>query len=162
MKRSVKMFLKTIPIIALIVIFGNFNNLIVNAKVDKESDPTRFTFYFFGSEKAKYATEKGRPKNDRSSSYMWCKEAVESHVVSNSLKYNALVHRSKHENTKYVDCHDPNNYNNHSTVYTFYQGDSKFMSNYVREAKRYWAKIRVRKNGMPATFRGEWSPDTEN
>ena len=159
MKRILKLIVKTVPMIALIVLFSNASGLISRAIENNHKDED-YVFYFFGNDTAKYATDKGREKKDRSSSYMHCTSACEPHVDSSRLKYNALVHGCKHEEGKYMDCHDPNNYNNHSTVYTFYAGDTKFMSNYVREARRYWAKIRVRKNGMPATFRGEWSPDS--
>lgn len=152
MKRILQTLAKIIPIALLATVFMNLTTVITSAN---NYEDTTFTFYFFGSQTSTYASE-GREKMDYTSSYMYCDSAYEPYV-SGPLKYNALVHGSSSETGSYADCY----YNgNHSTTYTFYQGDAKYMTNYVKEAGKSWARIRVIKNGMQATFSGLWSPDS--
>ncbi len=119
---------------------------------------TAYTFYFSVSQNATYVASSGRTKQDTSKVYIMCNYAYEPNV-SGSLRFNAQAHGSNNSSSGFAAC----TYNGHSTpTYTIYKNTSKYMTNYIRETNKTYANIYVSKNGMQATFKGDWSPDNYN
>ena len=124
------------------------------AEANNHSD-TLFEFGFNASHQSGYASG-SRSKTDDTSVYMLCNYAYEPNM-SGPFRYNATAHGGYSPSGSFSDCY----YNgHHSTTYTFYKDDEKYMSNYIYEANRHYAKIFVQKNGAAATFKGYWSPDS--
>lgn len=147
---KIKNIIKLLVVAIFCVMFSYGNN------VWADNSDTPFEFWFNSSQQQTYASA-GRRKYDSTSVYMYCSEAVEPYFNPSDLKYYGTVHGSYSLNGSYYDCY----YGSlHSTTYVFKMGNVKYMSNYVNESNRKYARIYVQKNGTGATFRGVWSPDS--
>lgn len=122
--------------------------LVYGAGNYKDTDFTfKFTEYcpFLGHRTA------ARAKQDYTSSYMKCKS------LSNNYSYNATVYAVNPNGTTWTNTY----YAVGSPSYTFRQGTTKYMINYVKEKGYSSACIRADQNfDGTATATGVWSPDS--
>jgi hypothetical protein len=103
-----------------------------------------------------------RPKEDSSSSYMYCTacEDITTGKSSNGT-FKAVVHGSKTKTGTYANMITSSG--KASTTYVFSVGREVKMSNYVYECGGKYARIWAfdyGTNSLNLLFRGKWSPDS--
>lgn len=119
---------------------------------------TEYEFYFNAGKTKTYVASSGRKKEDDSKAYISCNYAYEPNIAG-TLKFTAQTHGSNKKGSGFTAC----KYKGKSTpTYTIKKGDAKYLTNFVKETNKKYANIQVKKNGVAATFRGNWSPDNYN
>ena len=117
-----------------------------------------YSFRFNSAVTSTYVSSEGREKEDTSKSYILCTDAYEPYV-SGDFRFGAQVHGSNYLSSNYHAC----TYHGYGTPsYIVREGDSYYMTNFVKETYQTYANINVRKIDIAAQFYGYWSPDNYN
>lgn len=134
--------------------------LFFNEKVASANNYTdsAYQFYFNAGQTSTYVSSRGREKMDTSKVYIMCNYAYEPYIEG-EFKFTAQAHGSNSLSSGFYAC----TYNGKTTPsYVIKKGATQYMTNFVKEAEKKYANIYVKKNGVAATFKGNWSPDNYN
>lgn len=129
-----------IPVAMCMILAGGVIQSFANNSGDRD-----YNFYFSRWGDTEYTD--GRAKNDKTSSYMKCKE------LGGNYSYKGTVVASHRGG--YTELEG-------TPSYTFKRGTVKFMANYVKERNFTAASIKARMSMNPVNViaSGSWSPDS--
>lgn len=115
----------------------------VRAYANNNSD----TWYDFGFDNGGTQETERRSKEDTSASWMSCRDCD-----GEDVGYRAYVYG--------YSSYSSNDGQSYSSGYTFYDGDTKYMRNWVKENDRDYASIKADlMSGICVGYSGWWSPD---